>query len=392
MRIYREISCKIKSLSKEFPALVVTGARQVGKTFLLKEIFPNHNYVSLDTPSTADLASSNPDMFLQKYSPPIVVDEVQYAPELFRHLKLWIDQNRSLKGQVILTGSQKFVLMKEVSDSLAGRVGFIEMEPLSIYELKHDNLINPNEVHSFLERGGFPELWKEKERNHHAFYQAYLNTYIERDVRQIINISNLLDFEKFLRICATRAGQTAVKSEIAKDVGVTVNTIQSWLSVLEASNQVVFLQPFYENFGKRLVKTPKLYFSDTGLLMHLLGLRFDDIIESAMIGPVWENLVFTELRKRLLCLNLQGQLWYYRDNVAREVDFLYVNKGKIHFIESKWTQNPDKKVAQKIEKIANDLRSKVLKKGTTNIIARNLDVMQISSQTKSYSLFDFELP
>lgn len=392
MEYTREISNKIMSLSKEFPALALTGARQVGKTTLLKKLFPHHSYVSLDIPSTADLAENNPDLFLKRYSVPLVIDEVQYAPKLFRHLKIWIDQNRNQKGQLIMTGSQKFNLMKEVSESLAGRVALLELEPLSLFELQQHEAVSPNHYPTFMVRGFFPELWKEKSRSITTYYHSYLNTYIERDVRQIVNIGNTLDFEKFIRVCAGRTGQILVKSELAKDVGVTVNTINSWLSVLEASNQILFVQPYFENFGKRLVKSPKMFFADTGLLIFLLGLDEESLLSSPLIGSLWENLVFIELRKRWLASNSTGHFWYYRDQLAREVDLLFVSRGKVHFIETKWTTSPDLRSATKIETIASDLKSKNVKRGSISIIARNKDPLKVTHDCTSYNLMDFLLP
>ncbi len=392
MQYKREISKKIQQYSKEFPVVVVTGARQVGKTTMLQQLFPKHNYVTLDIPSAARFAEENPDLFLQKYPPPLIIDEIQYAPGIFRNLKLWIDQNRTLKGQLILTGSQKFNLMKEVSDSLAGRVGIVEMEPLSIYELQEKEKFTNLNLIEFFERGFYPELWKERSRTPSLYYQSYLNTYLERDVRQIINVTNLLDFEKMLRLLATRVGQTLEKSSLAKDVGVKVNTITSWLSVLEASNQIIFLQPYYENFGTRLIKSPKFFFSDIGLCIHLLGLDRNSVLDSPMLGSLWENLVFIELRKRNLCQIQQGQFWYYRDSTAREIDLLYILHGRVHFIETKWSSQPEMKSVLVMEQISSQLKSKSVKPGTTTVISRTENPYHLTPKTKTDSIFDFQLP
>jgi len=392
MQYEREISNKIKKISSEFSIVVLTGARQVGKTTLLKKLFSNYNYVSLDIPSTAKFAEENPDLFLEKYPPPLIIDEVQYAPEIFRNLKVWIDKNRDLKGQLILTGSQKFNLMKEVSDSLAGRVGLIELEPLSIFELSKKEKFSNQNLPEMLERGFYPELWKERTRSSFQYYQSYLNTYLERDVRQIINITSLLDFEKFLRLLATRVGQTLDKSSLSKDVGVKVNTINSWLSVLEASNQIVFLQPYYENFGSRLIKSPKFFFSDVGFCVYLLGLSKASLLDSSVLGSLWENLVFAELRKRNLANMHQGQFWFYRDSLAREVDLLYVNQGKVHFIETKWSARPEEKIGLLLERISSQLKSRSVKKGTLTIISRVQDPYKVTGEALATSIFDYNLP
>jgi predicted AAA+ superfamily ATPase len=392
MLFKREICAKIKRVAAEFPAIVVTGARQAGKTTLLKGMFPDHNYVSLDVPSTADLAENNPDIFLQRYPPPVIIDEVQYAPKIFRNLKVWIDQHREVKGQILLTGSQKFTLMKEVSESLAGRVAVLELEPLSLFEILQSVPIDQLGLQAALVRGFFPELWKERHRSIAPFYSSYLSTYVERDIKQILNVGSTLDFEKFMRICAGRVGQLLVKSEIAKDVGVTVKTVSSWFSVLEASNQIVLVQPYFENFGKRLVKSPKLYFADTGFLIYLLGLDEESIIDSPFIGALWENLVFIEMKKRILASLSGGQIYFYRDNMAREVDFLFVNQGKVNFIECKWSMSPDSAQAAKIEAVARDLNSRSVRRGNSFIIARNRDPFKLGQDTLVTSIFDLKLP
>jgi len=391
MQYIREISKKINKLSMEFPVLVLTGARQVGKTTLLRELFPDHNYVSLDLPSAAEFAEQNPDLFLKKYPPPLIVDEVQYAPKIFRNLKVWIDQNRDLKGQIILTGSQKFILMKEISDSLAGRIGIVELEGLSLFEIQKEQKINNTDLPEILERGFFPELWKEKDRDYNSYYQSYLNTYLERDIRQIINVVNILDFEKFLRILASRTGQILEKSSLAKDVGVRLNTINSWLSVLEASNQIVILMPYFENFGSRSIKSPKFFFSDVGFCMYLLGLDQQTVIDSMMIGHLWENLVFTELRKRNLAHQKLGQFWYYRDSQGREVDLIFVHDGVADFIETKWSTKPDLKSAKIIEDISQRLKSKVVKAGRRTIISRTNDQYAVIEGVETSSIFEYEL-
>lgn len=392
MQFKREIESFIKKMATEFPLLVITGARQVGKTTLVKQLFPEHRYITLDIPSVANFAEIDTDLFLKKYPPPLIIDEVQYAPGIFRNLKLWVDTHREFKGQIILTGSQKFNLMKEVAESLAGRIGLIELEPLSLFELKGSLEIKNDMVAEVFERGFYPELWKERSRTPSFYYQSYLGTYLERDVRQLLHVGNLLDFEKLLRLLATRVGQTLEKSALARDVGIKVNTLNSWLSVLEASNQIVFLQPYFENFGTRLVKSPKFYFSDIGLALNLLGLDGKAALNSPLLGSLWENLIFMELRKRNLCRIRPGQFWFYRDSSAREVDFLFVDKGQVHFIESKWTAQPEKKSALIIESVADALKSKAVRAGDCFVISRAEVPYSLTSRTRAYSILDFELP
>ncbi len=219
---------------------MLTGARQAGKTTLLKSLFKGYTYVTLDLPSIAALAEEDPSEFLAKYPPPVLIDEVQYAPQLFRHLKVAIDQNREANGQFILTGSQKFVLMREVADRLAGRCGVLDLENLSMGELGPDGnrYLGAHAPGVLLARGFFPQLWKDQEMLSTDFYESYLATYIERDVRKILQIGSVRDFERFMRACAARSGHLLNKSDIAKDVGVTSETVNQWIGVLNASNQV----------------------------------------------------------------------------------------------------------------------------------------------------------
>lgn len=326
-----------------FPVTVLCGARQSGKTTLLTRCFPQHNYVSLDLPSTAELAEKDPATFFKLYKTPLIIDEVQYAPGLFRHLKRLVDENRHQMGQYILTGSQKFNLMKEVSESLAGRAVILDLENLSWQEISSGSGQSPNleQIIRLVTRGQFPELWRVPEAPGAAYHRSYLSSYLERDVRQILNVNSLRDFERFIRALAPRSGQLLNKTDLARDVGVSVKAINDWLSVLEASNQIVLLEPWFPNVGKRMVKTPKVYFCDTGLLSWILGIKEDNFLSSPFKGQLWETLVFAELRKCNTYIDQQAKLWFYRDQTGCEVDFLVDNGGIITPIEVKWTENPD---------------------------------------------------
>lgn len=349
----REIREKISFAAQKFPVVVVTGARQVGKTALLQKHFDAYNYISLDVPSIAALAERNPTQFFEQYPSPLVIDEVQYAPKLFRHLKTVIDQNRHAAGQYILTGSQKFGLMNEVSESLAGRAAIIELEPLSAREIA-EHQREPDTLSAYerlIVRGGFPELWRDLEIPSDIFFSSYLATYLERDVRQLLNVTSLRNFERFIRACAARNGQSLHKSAIAGEVGISVTTVGDWISVLEASNQIVLLEPWFANIGKRIVKSPKLYFSDAGLLSYLIGLNERTLAKSPFIGPVWECYLFSELRKRIKATNVNRTLWFYRDKNQLEVDFLLVGGGEGHLIECKWTEIPDHRDARNVNKL-----------------------------------------
>jgi predicted AAA+ superfamily ATPase len=353
MYFQREIYDRVQALSQQFPALVLTGARQTGKTTLLRSLFPGHHYVSLDLPSAADLAERDPESFLAQHPAPLLVDEVQYAPGLFRHLKIAIDGDRHSTGRFILTGSQKFNLMKAVSDSLAGRCAIVELETLSFEEISQ-HLPYPKNVGDLvgaIVRGGFPDLWRDPGIDANAYYRAYLSTYLERDVRQILNVASLRDFERFLRACAARSAQLLDKAALARDVGVSSKAANDWLSVLEASNQVQLLEPYFENLGKRLIKSPKLYLSDTGLLCFLLGLDERSLPQSPYLGTVWESAVYAQLRKQRDRAGDRSTLWFYRDAQQREVDFVMALGTERHLIEAKWTENPSTRDSENLQSV-----------------------------------------
>ena len=331
----------MRRLAAHFPAVVVTGARQTGKTTLLTKLFPDHRYVSLDLPAEAQLAEEDPGTFLARHPPPLLVDEVQYAPRLFRYLKVEIDRHRNANGRFILTGSQKLNLMREVSDSLAGRCGVLELEALTVHEL--GEVFAEREAAEgaaeMLVRGFMPQLWKDLALRPADYFRAYQATYLERDVRQFLNVASLRDFDRFMRAAAVRSGQLLNKTELGKEVGVSTKTINAWLGVLEATNQVTVLQPWFVNVGKRLAKTPKLYFNDVGLLCFLLGLNRDVVAESYLIGAIWETFVFGELRKYLRVDAPEATVWFYRDQ-SREVDFVIDRGARLTLAEAKWKEYP----------------------------------------------------
>lgn len=328
-------------LAAHFPAVVVTGARQTGKTTLLTKLFPDHGYVSLDLPAEAQLAEEDPGTFLARHPPPLLVDEVQYAPRLFRYLKVEIDRDRSANGRFILTGSQKLNLMREVSDSLAGRCGVLELEALTVHEL--GEVFAEREAAEgaaeMLVRGFMPQLWKDLVLCPADYFRAYQATYLERDVRQFLNVASLRDFDRFMRAAAVRSGQLLNKTELGKEVGVSTKTINAWLGVLEATNQITVLEPWFVNVGKRLAKTPKLYFNDVGLLCFLLGLNRDVVAESYLIGAIWETFVFGELRRYLRVDAPEATVWFYRDQ-SREVDFVIDRGARLTLAEAKWKEYP----------------------------------------------------
>jgi predicted AAA+ superfamily ATPase len=341
---------------------------QAGKTTLIKLAFPNHHFISLDLPSRAEQAERSPGSFLQEFPPPVIVDEIQYAPGLFRHIKARIDADRHEMGQFILTGSQKFPLMREVADSLAGRAAIVELENLSSTEL---GLAAEADWTDILARGLFPELWRQPELSSVEFYSSYVATYLERDVRQILNVHSLRDFERFLRSCAARSGQLLNLSDLSRDVGIKPQTARDWLSVLEASNQVSLLEPYFENIGKRIVKSPKLYINDPGLLCFLLGLNARALLTSPLVGTVWETFVYAEFRKHAQAAPAPASLWYYRDAQGREIDFVEIRDGRIHLFEVKWMESADPRWIGILDEAAGVFsRSKVYTSGEKYLLCR----------------------
>jgi uncharacterized protein len=339
MWISRAVEPRLVRSAKTRPVIVLTGARQTGKTSTFLRLFPGHSFVSLDLPTEAEQAEKEPRTFLQRHPPPVIIDEVQYAPGLFRHLKAEVDAHRTLNGQFLLTGSQKFTLMKNVSESLAGRADIVELETLSFTEIR--SAIPDTRVETAIVRGGFPELYANPDIDLVAFYNSYLATYLERDVRALSNVGSLRDFERFLRACALRSANLLNKADLARDVGISPSTANQWLSMLEASGQAVLLEPWFSNRTKSIVKSPKLYLTDTGLLCALLNIRSEDELrQSPAIAAVWETFVFAQLRARERNAGRTGSLFFWRDR-TREVDFVVDAGGRLELFEAKWTELPD---------------------------------------------------
>lgn len=343
MWIERSLSKKIVEISRSRPALLITGARQVGKSSLLHELFKNIEYITLDNILLADSAKENPSSFLSKLQLPVILDEIQYSPELFRNIKILIDNNRTDYGQWLLTGSQKFNLMQHASESLAGRIGIINLETLSAEELRNSNKISEKNLHNIIWKGGYPELWKNTEINSSIFFESYVQTYLEKDLRLILNVTNLRDFQRFLIICASRIGQLVNYSDLAKDIGISSVTAKQWLNALEASGIIYLLSPYFSNINKRLVKSPKLYFSDQGLACYLLNIKnMSDFDNSIYKGSLWENFVFTELLK-VHQLQVGRNFFFYRDQNNVEIDFVIEKANELILIEAKSSEIPDRR-------------------------------------------------
>jgi len=353
--INRDLERRVRRSARTRPVLVLTGARQTGKTAILRRLFPGHRFVSLDLPTEAEQADKDPAAFLARHPLPVIIDEVQYAPSLFRHIKAVVDADRGRNGRFLLTGSQKFTLMKGVAESLAGRADIMELETLSFGEIR---AARPGTtVEAAILRGGFPELHANTDIDTTAFYHSYLATYLERDVRSLTNVGSLRDFERFLRACALRSANLLNKADLARDIGISPSTASQWLSVLEASGQIVLLEPWFSNRTKSIVKSPKLYVSDTGLLCALLNLRtVRDLRQSPSVGAIWETFVCAQLRHRERHAGRSGRVYFWRDR-TREVDFLVEAGGRVELFEAKWGEIPDVRDAVNLAFVRNILGS-----------------------------------
>jgi uncharacterized protein len=348
MWIPRDTERLIKELGKQFPVVFVTGARQVGKTSILLHLFPEFAYVTLDDPARAAEAENAPHDFLDSLTYPVIIDEAQYVPGLFRHIKLVVDKMKQ-KGQFFITGSQSFALMQNLTESLAGRCGIINLQPLSAHELaKSNQLISLEE---YISAGGFPALYADKDVVRKHWYPSYIATYLERDVRNILSVGSLRDFNRFLRAAAIRTAQTLSLSDLSRDVGVSPNTIKSWISVLQASHIIYLLEPYHRSIGKRLVKSPKLYFLDTGLAAHLMGLfSWEEILNSPMSGALWETYAFTQIHRHLLSQGISSPpLFYWRTKDGKEVDFVLEKGGHFIAFEAKLSEMPTSDSARVFE-------------------------------------------
>ena len=353
MWIERLIEPRIAALAATRPVVVVTGARQTGKTALVRRLFPGHRYVSLDLPSAAASAEYDPADFLAAHPPPVVIDEVQYAPRLFSHLKRAVDERRRDPGRFILTGSQSFTLMQGVSESLAGRAAIVELEGLSWREI--DAAAPAPDVATLLLRGGFPELRVDPAIDATNFLASYVATYLERDLRSQLRVASLRDFERFLRAAALRSAQLLNKADLARDVGISGSTAGEWLALLERGGIVSILEPWHSNRAKSLVKTPKLYFRDTGLAAFLTGIRTaDELAASPLAGALWETFVCGELRRALALESSPRRLWFWRDR-TKEADFLLHAGGRFLLADAKWTEFPSGQDASRLARVAAEL-------------------------------------
>lgn len=391
----------IQRAIKTFPAIVVTGPRQSGKTTLLKTLFSEtHRFVTLEDPDVRIRAKEDPLHFLQQYGPPVIIDEIQYVPELLSYIKTRIDQKRR-PGQWLFTGSQNFTLMQGISQSLAGRAAVLSLLPFSFSErigqgeiargvpewLKslglHQRCEDKISLSEVILRGNYPEIASRRSVDRQLWCGSYISTYLERDVRNLTQIGDLSHFERFLRLCATRTGQLLNLSELAKEIGMSVPTVKRWLSILETGYQIYLLYPYYKNVGKRLVKSPKLYFNDTALASYLLGLHDrETLLQSPSFGNLFETLIITDVFKRFLHFGQMPSMYYLRTRDGLEVDLVLEFGQKLHLFEVKSAMTIFPRHAASLMRITGDLKPSVK---TSAIISASTENFQVKDGISNYN-------
>lgn len=347
--ITRQLETTLSKAARAFPALVLTGPRRAGKTTLLQRLFPKAAYRLLEDPAVLAAARADPRGFLDALELPVILDEIQNVPELLNFIRVRIDQAPSRMGRWLLTGSQDFSLMRGVTESMAGRAGVLQLLPLSTLESER--------VTPF--KGGYAEVLA-RPRNAPLWFQSYVQTYIERDVRQISQIRDLAVFRRFLALLASRSGQLLNKTDLAAPLGVSVPTITEWLGILETTGQVLLVPPYFENFGKRIVKTPKVYITDSGLACHLLGFSTaQELARSTFAGPIFEGFVASEIVKQQINAGRRREIYFFRDQRGLEIDFVVPGAGRrLVLLEVKSSQTVYPEAARHMLNLADSIGRK----------------------------------
>jgi len=391
----------LRKAIKTFPAVVVTGPRQSGKTTLFNMLFSKtHTFINLENPDIRIRAREDPNGFLSQHKPPLVIDEIQYVPELLSYIKTKIDENRK-PGRWLITGSQNFALMQNITQSLAGRTAILFLLPFSLSE-RIDNAKNAQNISMLLKnlninthcdkksslkevllRGFYPEISVNRKVNRNLWCSSYITTYLERDIRNLSNIGDLNQFERFLISCAVRTGQILNISEVARDIGISVPTAKRWLSLLETGHQIYLLYPYYRNIGKRIVKSPKIYFIDTALCSYLLGYNDEKtLFYGPNFGNIFETMVISDFLKRFYHFGEKPSMYYLHSRDGLEIDLVIEQRGELHLFEIKSSMTITPKHASSLQRIINDLGAKVK---TSAIISCSEENFVISGNILNYS-------
>jgi predicted AAA+ superfamily ATPase len=374
MVVKREIEKAVRFYKDKYPIITITGPRQSGKTTFLRELFPDYQYVSLESPDVRSFLEDDPNGFFEKYSKFCIFDEAQRVPELFSYLQTIVDESK-IMGQFILSGSQNFHLIKNITQSLAGRVALFKLLPFDFNELKSQNLLSTDYIDTMI-KGFYPAIF-DRDIPSKSFYNNYIQTYVERDITELVNIRDIRTFRIFLSMCASRAGQLLNLNALANECGITQPTAKSWLSVLESSYIVFLLQPYHENFDKRVIKSPKLYFYDTGLLCHLLKIKDANQIQgNSYKGNLFENMIVSEFVKQNYHKNLMQDFWFWRDSAGHEVDLIVQDDELLNVIEIKSTKTISKDLFKGLN-FFQDLAKEKVK--TNSIIYAGLENQKRSS-------------
>lgn len=389
--IHRQIETKVKQLLQSFPSLAITGPRQSGKSTLLINTLREYKYITLDDPLTRDRAISDPQFFLDSIGEKTIIDEIQYAPSILSYIKMKIDRNRDKKGVYIFTGSQQFTMIKDLGDSLAGRIALLDLLPFSVIEKKESVKLKTTLdyfVHAAL-TGSYPELVVDTSIDVYSWYGSYLQTYLERDIRSIYHIGNLRDFHRFMQILAGRCAQVLNLSEFAKDLGVSVPTIKNWLSVLEASRIVYLLPPYYNNLGKRITKSPKIYFSDIGIVCYLTGIRDKaHLLQGPMSGALFENFCIQEAVKVFFNKGQCPRLYYLRMGNNLEIDLLIEGEAQSLIpVEIKLSKTPSIGMGSNISRFRNLFSAFDIRKGF--IVSLTEQTVPLSKELTAITFDDY---
>jgi len=335
MSIVRNICADVKVVMQQYPIIAITGPRQSGKTTVLRDLLPDYRYVTLENPDVRAYAVQDGKGFFAEYDDKVILDEVQRVPAVFSYLQGIVDQNKVM-GQYMLSGSQNFELMENISQSLAGRVALYNLYPFDTQELVNTKHA-PSDLGVWLSTGGYPAIY-DRGIKPSRYFADYMQTYIKRDIARLVNVRDMAKFERFIRLCATRAGQLVNYNDLGRDAGISHTNVNNWLSLLETSYVLYRLPPYHKNYSKRLIKSPKLYFYDTGLLAYLLGIKSDSLSpQHSHYGALFENMVVSEYIKQASHQGIDRDYYFWRDSQGREVDLLYSEDQQLHIVEIKST-------------------------------------------------------